>query len=162
MNENSEDIDITINIIQRFRGIEISQTEIKKLVHSVCTAFTAAKNKIPCFEINIAIVDDLQIRKLNKNFRNSDTVTDCLSFDLSESNKESADNVFEIIVNGERALQQADERGHNAKSELALYIAHGLLHNLGFNDEQEEEAKKMHEAEDKILQELGYGPVYNH
>jgi len=161
MNEDGEDMDIAINTTQRFRGVKISQTEIEKLVHSVCKAFTTVKNKSSCFEINIAIVDDGEIRKINNNFRKSDTVTDCLSFDLSDAD-ELAGNVYEIIVNGERALQQADKRGHNPKSELALYIVHGLLHNLGFNDERQDEAKQMHEAEDKILQELGYGSVYNH
>ncbi len=59
------------------------------------------------------------------------------------------------------ALRQADLRGHSSQAELALYITHGLLHNLGFDDSTEDKAKKMHDMEDKILQQLGYGLVYN-
>ena len=42
--------------------------------------------------------------------------------------------IFDLIVNGELAAREAARRGHGAEAELALYITHGLLHNLGFND----------------------------
>ncbi len=59
------------------------------------------------------------------------------------------------------ALRQATLRSHSDQAELALYITHGLLHNFGFDDLEPSEAKKMHEKEDEILQELNYGLVYN-
>ena len=59
------------------------------------------------------------------------------------------------------AVRQANQRGHSSEAELALYITHGLLHNLGFDDSTKKQARKMHETEDKILQEFGYGIVYN-
>jgi len=64
----------------------------------------------------------------------------------------------------EDAVHQAREaarRGHSAEAELALYVTHGLLHNLGFNDATAAQARKMHRMEDEILQHLGYGFVYN-
>ncbi|RKY23526.1 MAG: rRNA maturation RNase YbeY, partial [Planctomycetota bacterium] len=68
---------------------------------------------------------------------------------------------FELVLNGELAVKQANLRDHSAEAELALYITHGLLHNLGFDDDTEARAKEMHDAEDEILQQLDYGPVYN-
>jgi probable rRNA maturation factor len=59
------------------------------------------------------------------------------------------------------ALRQANSRGHSSEAEIALYITHGLLHNLGFDDSTEPKAKNMHDIEDNILQQLGYGLVYN-
>jgi len=59
------------------------------------------------------------------------------------------------------AVRQAKQRGHSTEAELALYVTHGLLHNLGFDDATQSGAKKIHEEEDKILQQLGYGLVYN-
>ena len=47
------------------------------------------------------------------------------------------------------------------EAELALYITHGLLHNLGFDDSTEMQAKKMHDTEDEILRQSGFGLVYN-
>ncbi len=58
------------------------------------------------------------------------------------------------------AVREAVLRSHSSKAELALYVTHGLLHNVGFDDSTKEKAKKMHDAEDEILQQLGYGSVY--
>jgi len=160
MNEDNEDCDIIINITKHFTGINFSPDRIKKLARFICKHFGKSNHRACSHEINIVIVDDAEIRKLNENFRNSDSVTDCLSFDLSENDNVSAKSL-EIIVNAEKAITQADELGHSPESELALYIAHGLLHQFGFNDENEIEAAKMHEAEDDILQQLGFGLVYN-
>ena len=59
------------------------------------------------------------------------------------------------------AVRQASLRGHSSEAELALYITHGLLHKLGFDDSTKGRAKKMHDIENEILQQLGYGLVYN-
>ena len=69
--------------------------------------------------------------------------------------------LFELVVNGEMAVRQAKQRGHSGEAELALYVTHGLLHNLGFDDSTKKKAQKMHRAEDEILQQFGYGLVYN-
>jgi probable rRNA maturation factor len=68
---------------------------------------------------------------------------------------------FELVFNAEMAVKEANLRGHSSEAELALYITHGLLHNLGFDDSTQSQAEKMHNIEDEILQQLGYGPVYN-
>jgi len=59
------------------------------------------------------------------------------------------------------AVREANLRGHSSEAELALYITHGLLHNFGFDDSTPGKARKMHNVEDEILQQLGYGLVYN-
>ena len=99
------------------------------------------------------------MRELNREFLNSKASTDCLSFDLSEDKKGL--KIFDMVVNGEMAVRQANLRGHSSEAELALYITHCLLHNLGFDDATKSQARKMHETEDEILQEFGYGAVYN-
>ena len=86
-------------------------------------------------------------------------MTDCLSFDLSEHKDKR--RWFELVVNGERAKSEAAKRGHSAQAELALYVVHGLLHNLGFNDCSAAQAKKMHLLEDEILRRYGFGSVYD-
>jgi probable rRNA maturation factor len=160
MNEDNDECNIVINLTKRFQGIDFSPARIEELVYFICKSFGSINNKACSYEINIVIVDDVEILKLNKSFRNSNLITDCLSFDLSETNNVPAKS-FEIIVNAEKAIHQAVERGHSPESELSLYITHGLLHQFGFNDKRQIEAKRMHEAEDKILQQLGFGLVYN-
>jgi probable rRNA maturation factor len=150
-----QDQNIIVQIAKNFKNIDIRLPRLKKLVEVICNRFKLSKATI-----SIAIVDDTQIRKVNKQFLNQDIPTDCLSFDLSD-NKKSSVKSFELIVNGEMAVRQANLRGHSSEAELALYITHGLLHNLGFDDSTQDHAKKMHNIENEILQQLGYGPIYN-
>jgi probable rRNA maturation factor len=112
-------------------------------------------------EISIGIVDDAEMRRLNRKHLNRRGTTDCLSFDLSDQADSQESRVFDIIVNGELAIREAARRGHAAEAELALYVAHGLLHQLGFDDATVRQADRMHRMEDEILRDLGYGSVYN-
>ena len=148
--------EIDIQIADNFAGIDTPPSKIKKLVRSIFDRFGLSKATA-----SIAIVDDAEIRKLNSRFLNRISTTDCLSFDLSDTQGPQAPKLFELIVNGEMALRQANLRGHSSQAELALYLTHGLLHNLGFDDSTESRARKMHDMEDNILQQLGYGLVYN-
>jgi len=148
--------DIIVQIAKNFDGIDDCLPQVEKLVRNICSRFSLSKATV-----SIAIVDDVQIRKLNTQFLKHKTTTDCLSFDLSDDEVPQSPKFFELIVNGEMALRQAKLRGHSRKAELALYITHGLLHNLGFDDATPGKARKMHDTEDEILQQLGYGLVYN-
>ena len=151
--------DIVIQITKKFKDIDVSPLKIKKLTKALCRRFARREPPDTKYEISIAIVDDNEIREFNRQFLNSKAPTDCLSFDLSD--EEKGPKVFDLIVNGEMAARQANQIGHSSEAELALYITHGLLHNLGFDDSTKSLARKMHQTEDEILQEFGYGPVYN-
>ena len=159
MTSSRQDQDIVIEINKNFKDIDISPLKIKKMAKALCYRFGRHEPADTRYEISIAIVDDNEIRKLNREFLNSKAATDCLSFDLSDYKK--GPKIFDLVVNGEMAVRQANLRGHSSEAELALYITHGLLHNLGFDDSAQNQARKMHETEDEILQEFGYGMVYN-
>ncbi len=147
--------DIAVEISKSFKDIDINLLKLESLVRTICSQFKVAKAVV-----NIAIVGDVEIRKANNQFLDRDSTTDCLSFDLSENNARSS-KLFDLMVNAETAIKEAKKRGHSAEAELALYITHGLLHNLGFDDSTQEQAKKMHNAEDEILQDQGFGLIYN-
>ena len=151
-----QDQEITVHIAGNFKDIEVRPPELRKLVKAICNRFKLSK-----VTVSIAIIDDAQIRKLNSQFLNRKSITDCLSFDLSDDKEPKSPKLFELIVNGEMAVRQANLRGHSSEAELALYITHGLLHNFGFDDSTPNKARKMHDTEDEILQQLGYGLVYN-
>lgn len=165
MGFNNQDKNITVQITKEFKQIRIPALKLKKLVKSICSRFAESRIKNTKYEISIVIVNDSQIRQLNRKFLNRRTTTDCLSFDLSDDKKLAATGektkTYELIVNGEMAARQAKQRGHSSEAELALYITHSLLHNLGFDDSTKTKAKKMHDAEDEILEQFGYGLVYN-
>lgn len=148
--------DIVVQIAKNFDSIEVHPPKVKKLVNAICGRFKLSKATV-----SIAIVDDVEFRKINSRFLNRKSTSDCLSFDLSEDEEAGSAKLFELVVNGETAVRQAELRGHSNEAELALYITHGLLHQLGFDDSTKNKAREMHDTEDQILQQLGYGPVYN-
>jgi len=156
---------IAVHITKKFKNIVISPPRLKRLVKTICRHF--AKHQAPNleYEISIAIVDRKEMLQINKHFLNRSTDTDVISFDLSDGKKSAGKRAnqkfFELVVSGEKAVKEAQKRAHSSQAELALYITHGLLHHLGFDDSKPENAKKMHETEDEILQQQGFGVVYN-
>jgi probable rRNA maturation factor len=145
---------IIIHLTKSFQGIDVSLPKLKKLAKAVCERFEISKAAV-----SIVLIDNAEIRKANKCFLGRDSTTDCLSFDLSDVRSKTRS--FELLVNAEKAVEEAVLRSHSSEAELALYITHGLLHQLGFDDSTVKLAKKMHLAEDEILQQLGYGAVFN-
>jgi probable rRNA maturation factor len=165
MGNINQDKKITVQITEEFKQTQVPLPKLEKLIKSVCSRFAEREIKNTKYEISIVVVGDSQIRELNRRFLNRRANTDCLSFDLSDDRKLAGTagltKMYELVVNGEMATRQAKQRGHSSEAELALYITHSLLHNLGFDDSTKTGAKKMHDAEDEILQQFGYGLVYN-
>lgn len=151
---------VVVQIAKNFDNLDVNLPELKKLVITVCNRFASKEQQAVGYEISIALINDAEIRKLNNRFLNCNSSTDCLSFNLSEPDAHSP-KVFELVVNAEKAVKEANLRGHSSEAELALYITHSLLHNLGFDDSTRRQAKKMHDTENEILQQLGFGSIYN-
>lgn len=147
---------VTIQITKHFSNAPARPAGLRTLVRAVCRRFNVSHATI-----GIGIVDDAEMRLLNKKHLNRDGDTDCLSFDLSDETDPQGTRTFDIIVNGELAIREAARRGHTPEAELALYVVHGLLHQLGFDDAAARQAERMHRMEDEILRDLGYGSVYN-
>ena len=141
---------INIEVISENTGVETEK--LHQLTTAICSRFNLEN-----YSINIRIVGDDEIHRANKQFLGHDCPTDVISFDLSDEDEKC----FDIIVNAQLAKRKAKELDHSFMAELALYITHGLLHNLGFDDLDKADAKKMHQKEDEILQDFGYGIVYN-
>ncbi len=147
---------IMVRITKHFVPAPADRPKLRKLVRTVCKRFGIVQATV-----GISIAADAEITVLNRRFLNHEGTTDCLSFDLSDETEPGAPRFFDLIVNGELALREATRRGHSAAAELALYVTHGLLHQLGFDDTTAAGAREMHRIEDEILQHSGYGLVYN-
>lgn len=124
-------------------------------------------------EISLTLVNPDVIRSTNSEFRNIDKVTDVLSFPLIEYdspadfsnieedysdcfNPETGELMLgDIMICCERAKEQAEEYGHSVKREFAFLIAHSMLHLLGFDHMEEDEAKIMEEKQARALDSLG-------
>ena len=127
----------TIEITTHFDEAPADPARLETLIAAICARF-----EISGATISVGIVDDAEISALNETFLGHEGTTDCLSFDLSDEQAPDGPRAFDLIVNGQMAVRQAAERGHSGAAELALYVTHGLLHQLGFDDLTPEEAEK--------------------
>jgi probable rRNA maturation factor len=145
---------IDVEIHKSFEGIDVDQGGIQTLIRTLCQEYQVADAMV-----SVAVIDDAETCRLNAHYLNHEGSTDCFSFDLTDETDTRSH--FEVIVNGEKAIEQARLRGHSDQAELALYVTHGMLHNLGHDDLVEAQAKKMHAEEDRILDGLGYGAIFH-
>jgi len=143
---------IAPSIHRRHAGLKLNKNRLKQAAQFTCKYFNLCKA-----DINVLITGDDEITILNKRFLKRDRNTDVISFDLSDDLQPQRS--FELIINAEMAARQAAQHNHSLQTELTLYLLHGLLHNLGFDDAKPQQADKMHEVEDTILKKLGFAKV---
>ncbi|MCD6472695.1 rRNA maturation RNase YbeY [Candidatus Aerophobetes bacterium] len=106
-------------------------------------------------QISIALVDNKKIVELNREFRGISKVTDVLAFSLGGEFVSTENLLGEVVISVEAAEEQARERKHSLREELALLVAHGVLHLLGYSDKEETEREIMQNKEKIILKSLG-------
>lgn len=108
-------------------------------------------------EISLALVDDDYIRQLNREYRGIDKPTDVLSFAMREGEllPGGEDLLGDVVVSLETAQRQCREYGHSFEREVAFLIAHGVLHLLGYDHQDEEGRRAMREKEEAVLSRLG-------
>lgn len=107
-------------------------------------------------EISLAVVDDPTIHELNRQYLGHDYATDVLSFVL-ERNDQALEG--EVIVSSETAERQAESYGWSADKELLLYVVHGTLHLVGYDDATDSERSEMRRLEQRYLSEIGIRPL---
>ena len=134
--------------LQKFH--RVNKNKIKELVKGVLKAESAHA------EINVVLVDNKKIKEMNNAFLGHNYATDVLSFAYEKEEKQKNNVTGEIIISVEMAARLARRQERAVEGELALYLTHGLLHLLGYNDKKKADAKKMHQREQVLLTNLGY------
>jgi len=112
-------------------------------------------------EISIRFVDNEEIHRLNKLYRNVDSATDVLSFPLGENgvydkNPETGNYLLgDVVISVEKAVEQAESFGHSFDREMAYLTVHSVLHLLGYDHVNGGiEAVHMREKEESVLAQL--------
>lgn len=108
-------------------------------------------------EISIAVVDDATMHALNRKHLDHDYPTDVLSF-LLEHEDEHLEG--EVIVSADYAAREAAIYGWTTDDELLLYVIHGTLHLVGYDDQEPAAKQQMRNRERHYLQLFGLTPRY--
>jgi len=120
-----------------------------------CATFVLNKMGEGPSELSLVFVTDLYIRKLNRRYRNVDSKTDVLAFPMRERSgflsKESP-ILGDVVVSTETAKREAGKRKVPLQKEMNLYIVHGILHLLGYDDQTPSGRKKMKAKEKEFLE----------
>jgi len=103
-------------------------------------------------ELDLDFVEPEEIRKLNREFRGQDKVTDVLSFSFLEEQDFPKDNlVGQIFLEPLTAKKQAEEHGVSWKDEMEFLFVHALLHVFGYDHEEEKDFNEMYALQARIM-----------
>lgn len=107
--------------------------------------------------MSIIIVDNKEIHRINKEYRNIDRETDVISFALEEGETfdEPYKTLGDIYISIDKVYEQAKEYGHSVKRELFFLVTHGFLHLLGYDHMKKEDEEVMFPLQEKILDNYG-------
>lgn len=144
------------------------QTEVKipvgirLLIRKCCHAVLDFEKFGYDAEISVLLVNNDEIHRLNKEFRDIDRETDVLSFPLGENgvydnNPETGAKMLgDIVISLETAQKQSQIYGHSLEREVGFLTVHSMLHLLGYDHEESSlQERIMREKEEAILTELG-------
>lgn len=126
----------------------LTRRRLEAIVKAVLKSFS-----INTCELSIVFATDKEIRRLNKIYLKRNTATDVLSFAMREGRRLAKDSCLlgDIVISVDRARAQAKVFGTSFEEEMRLYIIHGILHLLGYDDEEPAAVKKMRCKEQQLL-----------
>lgn len=127
--------------------------EPARRLRSRAAAFLAALGRARA-ELSVLLTTDRRIRGLNRRWRDIDRPTDVLSFPLSEP-PGIGPLLGDVVISLDTAVRRARQDGRRVQDELDRYLAHGLLHLLGFDHRRPAEARRMARREAELIQAEG-------
>ena len=151
---------IRVIITNKQKKIKIP-TGMRMLIRRCCNAVLKLENFEGSAEISITFVDNEEIHKLNKQYRDKDMPTDVLSFPLGDNGVYDVDHTTgakmlgDVVISMEKAVDQSELYGHSLQREVAYLTAHSVLHLLGYDHETGIERVHMREKEEYVMEQLG-------
>ena len=112
-------------------------------------------------EVSLSFVDDARMAQLNAEFRGKEGPTDVLSFECDglddgfgapdEGVNGAPFELGDVVIAPDVALRQSAEFGHSFEAEVSLLLVHGLLHLLGYDHIDDDDAEEMEARERALL-----------
>lgn len=118
-------------------------------------AFVLDREEAPtAVELSIAIVGIEEMADLNSRFRGKEGPTDVLSFECDDpcavTDSDEPVALGDVVIAPEVAIEQAAEYGTTVEDELNLLLVHGVLHLLGYDHIDDDDATVM-QARERVL-----------
>ena len=154
-------MDIDYRIIIRSNHWPRRVVRIKKIVKRIFKYKRILKfDYKSVYFCNIVLMNDLLIKKFNKQYRKQNKFTDVLTF-VSDFKKNSViEKHCDIIISAETALKDAKKSKKNFYDHFAHLIIHSILHINGYSHNSRKKFLLMKNKEIKILHKLGISNPY--
>lgn len=124
--------------------------EVEALVAS-----TLSFMQVDCDEVSIHFVSKDDIAKLHEEYFDDPSPTDCITFPIDSQDDDTGYKVLgDVFVCPEVAYEYSQAYLTSFDEEVSLYIVHGLLHLLGFDDIEEDDRDMMRKQEKECLDHL--------
>jgi len=107
---------------------------------------------LPEGRVALRVVTDSAIRRLNRDYRGLDAPTDVLAFPNPGGDGHAGD----IAINWQAATRQALRHGHSSQAEAVALFAHGLLHLVGFDHEDQVSRRRMDRRTYELCKAVGF------
>ena len=140
-------IDYSINDLVGYQDYDYLDRVIKRVLK---------KENVTNCVFSIIFVDEPEIQKINREYRNIDRVTDVISFAFEDNSNVRYNDIRvlgDIYICIPRMKEQAINYGHSEKRELSFLVVHGLLHLLGYDHQTKEEETVMFGLQEEVLNE---------
>lgn len=112
------------------------------------------------YELLIRIVDEKEITKINKTYRNKNKSTNIISFEFDPPPGVKTDFLGDLIICATVVRAEAKLQHKTMVSHWAHLTIHGVLHLLGYDHINDADAEKMEKLEIKILKKLNFSNPY--
>ena len=145
-------------IISLDEGIDIEKTLDNKLNKIVSTILD--QEKMSDCVINLRLLNDNEMRKLNMQFRQKDKTTNVLSFPNDDISVKQTKNIGDIAISVEYVKAEAKKEGKTFDDHIIHMLAHGVYHILGYDHENNENAVIMENKEIQTLKKINISNPY--
>lgn len=131
--------------------LPLTKYGIKRLVVKILSLLKEEDSRV-----SLVFVNDEGMRKLNWKYRKINRTTDCLAFPMreGEDSQLNPELLGDVVISVDAVKRNAKSFGADIKGEMTLYIVHGILHLLGFDDATRRRRNKMKNLEEDILRRL--------
>ncbi len=139
-------MNIQIQDVQR--DLSLSQDSVKTVVKNLLEYLAVTTD-----EISIWFVDESEICTLHKTYFDDSSPTDCITFPIDPPHLASSDFHYlgEVFICPKVAIDQAKNFHSDPYTEISLYVIHGILHLLGYDDRDQADREQMEEKQKTCL-----------
>ena len=111
-------------------------------------------------ELVVRVVDEAESRQLNHDYRGMDKPTNVLSFPFEAPPGVPSEHIGDLVICAPVVQREAREQGKSAQAHWAHMTVHGVLHLLGYDHIEDDEAEEMEALERTILAGLHFPDPY--